>query len=113
MMLAFSLASTTQLLLPAINDNITSLHLIALIRDSYDCVAEYQMRSVLIEPDLTEMDHLITNIQNSTENVFGRLLVRDNQNIVSQVITSVSQHLNTRYDQTVRTAVSSTFILHS
>lgn len=112
-MLAFSLASTTQLLLPATNDNTSWLHLVAYIRDSYDCVAEYQMASVLVEPDLTEMNDLIKNIQNSTENVFARLLVRDNQNTVSQVITSVSQHLNKRYDQTVRTAVSSMFILYS
>ena len=113
MILAFSVASTTQLLLPATNDNASSLQLIASIRDNYDSVTEYQLESVFVEADSAILDDLIENIQNSTGNSFVQLLGRGNQNTVSQVITSISQHLNTKNDQTVQTAISSTFFLHS
>lgn len=111
-MIAYSLASTTQLLLPATNENVSSFNLIVYIRDSYDCVVEYHLEPVYVKVDSTEMDDLIKDIQNSTENTFVQLLDRGNQNIVSQVITSISQHLNTKNDQTMQTAVSSTFSLY-
>ena len=68
-MLAFSFASTIQLLLPVTDDN-TSLHIVAYIRDTYDCATEFNMSSVLVELDLTEIDSL----QNSTNSPYIQML---------------------------------------
>jgi len=107
-MLAFSSESDIQLLLPSTNDNASLLNIVAYITDTYDCVTEFNMSSVLVEQDLSAIDSL----QNSTNNALIQMLSSGNQNRISQVITSISQQLNQINNQAIETAVASKFIYH-
>lgn len=108
-MLAFSLVSNTQLLLPAANDNTSLLHIVAYIHDTFDCVTEFNMSSVLVEPDLTG----INNWENSTNNTYVQMLAGGNQNTVTQILTSVSRQFNKINTQAVETAMASKYIHHN
>jgi hypothetical protein len=112
-MLAFSFESTIQLILPATNDNTSLLNIVGYIRDTYDCVTEFNISSVLIETDLTEIDEFINSFQTSTMNSFVQKLASGNQNTISQVITSFSQQFNRINNQAIETALSSKYIHHS
>ena len=105
-MLAFSVASTIELLLPATDDNTSSLHIIVHIRDTYDCLTEWNMSSVRVQPDSSQMANLVNSLHNSTENSLVRMLATGNQNAVSQVATSVSQQCNQINHQALQTAVT-------
>jgi hypothetical protein len=107
-MLAFSSESDIQLLLPSTNDNTSLLNIVAYISDTYDCVTEFNMSSVLVEADLSGIDSL----QNSTNNAFIQMLASGNQNRISQVITSLSQQMNQINNQAIETAVASKCICH-
>jgi hypothetical protein len=107
-MLAFSSVSNTQLILPATNDNTALLNIVAYIRDTYDCVTEFNMPSVFVEPDLIGIDSL----QNSATNSFIQILASGNQNRVSQVITSLSRQFNAINNQAIETALASKCIHH-
>jgi len=102
-MLAFSLVSTIQLLLPATNSNTSLLNIVAYISDTYDCTTEFNMSSVFVEPDLSEIDSL----QNSTSNSLIQMLASGNQNRIGQVITSLSGQLNEINNQAITTARAS------
>jgi hypothetical protein len=114
-MLALSLISTTQLLLPANNDNTSLLNIIAYIRDMSNCVTEYNMPSILVISDMTEIDIVINTVQNSNNemptNSFVQMLASGNQNIVNQVITSFSSQFNAINNQALQTAVISKYII--
>jgi hypothetical protein len=107
-MLAFSSESDIQLVLPSTNDNTSLLNIVAYISDTYDCVTEFNMSSVLVEADLSAIDSL----QNSTNNAFIQMLASGNQNRISQVITSISQQLNQINNLAIETAVGSKCIYH-
>jgi len=107
-MLAFSSESDIQLLLPSTNDNTLLLNIVAYISDTYDCVTEFNMSSVLVEADLNAIDSL----QNSTNNALIQMLASGNQNRISQVITLISQQLNQINNQAIETAVGSKCIYH-
>ncbi len=107
-MLAFSSESDIQLLLPSTNDNTSLLNIVAYISDTYNCVTEFNMSSVLVEQDLSAIDSL----QNSTNNALIQMLASGNQNRISQVITSLSQQLNQINNQAIGTAVASKCIYH-
>jgi hypothetical protein len=107
-MLAFSWESEIQLVLPSTNDNTSLLNIVAYISDTYDCVTEFNMSSVLVEADLSAIDSL----QNSTNNAFIQMLASGNQNRISQVITSISQQLNQINNLAIETAVGSKCIYH-
>ncbi|CAF1454324.1 unnamed protein product [Rotaria sp. Silwood1] len=105
-MFAHSYTSTTQLLLSATNDNTSVLNIIVYIRDTYDCVAEFNMSSIIVTPDWKKMESLLGNLQNSTNDAFIQMLASGNQNMVSQIVTSLSQQFNTMNNQAIETAIS-------
>jgi hypothetical protein len=108
MILAFSAVSTFQVRFPA---GTPLLHLIISIRDTLNCIAEYNMSSISVVPDSAGIAELINNLQNPsngiTNNPIVQLLAGGNQNTVGQVITSLSQQFNQMNSQNVENAVSS------
>ena len=84
-MLAFSLVSTIDLLIPAPSVNGSSMNIVAYIRDTYDCVTELNMSSVLVQSDFTG----INSLPSSTNSSLMQMLASGNQNRISQVITSL------------------------
>ena len=114
MMLAFSFESITELLLPGTNDNTSLLHIVAYIRDIYDCVTEYNISSVLVQPNLDQLNDLMKNFRNTTAtNIFLQMLVNGNMNTINQVITSLSQYFNHKINQLIEAAVESKYIFIS
>ncbi len=107
-MLAFSSESDIELLLPSTNDNTSLLNIVAYISDTYNCVTEFNMSSVLVEQDLSAIDSL----QNSTNSALIQMLSSGNQNRISQVITAISQQLNQINTEAIETAVASKCIYH-
>ncbi len=110
-MIAFSSVSTVQLRLPAGNDNQSLVHIIGYIRDTLDCVTEFNISSVVVASDLEEINNLVNNLQKSsnelTNNPLIQLLASGNQNTIGQVISSLSQEFNKINNQSIGNAVSS------
>ena len=108
--IAFSSLPDFQVRLPAGNDPTFLLQLFIYIRDTYDTTTRYNMSSVIVMPDTEDIIKLIHILQNSTNeltsNSFVQLLASENQNIVSQVITLISQQLNTMNSQSIQNAIS-------
>ena len=98
-MIAFSSISTFQVRLPSGNNQT----LIIYIRDIEDCITEYNIPSIAVIPDLTEINDFI----NGSKDSITRLLSGQNQNIVSQILTLFSQQLNTMSNDDLNEAVSS------
>jgi hypothetical protein len=113
MMIGFTPTLNFEVRLPAGNDNTSLVNLIAYIRDTLDCVTEYNISSPSVVPDTTEINNLIDNIQVSTNaannNPIVQLLASGNQNVVGQVITSLSQVFNTMNAKSLDNAVSSKY----
>ncbi len=111
MILAFSSISTIQLRLPAGNDNLSLIHIVASVRDTLDCRAEFNVSSVMVVPDSEEITNFVDSLQQSgnqiTNNPFAQILASGNQNIIGQVISSLSQEFNRINNQTVDDAVAS------
>ncbi|CAF3130688.1 unnamed protein product [Rotaria sp. Silwood2] len=105
-MFAHSYVSNIQLLLSTTDDNTSLINIIVYIRDSYDCAAEFNISSIIIVPDWTYMENLIANFQNSTNDLFVQMLSSGNQNMVSQVVTSLSQQFNIMNNQAIKTALA-------
>ncbi len=111
MILAFSSVSTIQLRLPAGTDNQSLIHIVGFIRDTLDCVTEFNLSSVTVVSDFTEITNLVNSLQNSssriTTNLFVQMLASGNQNTIGQVISSLSQEFNKINNQTVENAIAS------
>ncbi len=109
MIVAFSAVSIFQVRLPAGDDQTALLHLSVQIRDTLDCITEYNMSSIAVLPDLVGITDLISDMQSSSSaistNPIFQLLASGNQNIVSQVITSLSQQFNKINSESLNTAV--------
>ena len=105
-MFAYSFLSQVQLLLSATNENASLLNIIVSIRDTYDCVTEFNIPPVHIAPDRTQVDILMTNSQNVTNNFLAQMLEIGNQNMVGQVVTLLSEQLNQMNDQAVKDALA-------
>ncbi len=114
-MIAFSSVSTIQIRLPAGNDNTSLLNIIIYIRDTLDCVTEFNVSSVVVVSDSEQINNLVVSIQSSssgiTNNPFIQILASGNQNTVNQVISSLSQDFNKINSQTVENAVASKKII--
>lgn len=110
-MIAFSPISTFQIRLPTGDNQTSLLQIVISIRDLLDCVVEVNMTAVSVIVDTEQINNLINNVQNSTnqltQNQFVQLLSSGSQNIVGQILTSLSQQFNQMNNQTVNTAVSS------
>ena len=112
-MVAFSWVSTFEVRLPAGENQTSILHIVIYIRDLLDCVIEVNMSSVMVSVNSEQIDNLINSLQSSSHqlnsNQFVRLLSSGNQNVVGQVITSLSQEFNQMNSESVDQAVSSKF----
>ena len=110
-MLAFTPVSLSQLRMPAGDGNTSSLNLIGFVRDTLDCVTEFNMSSIIVVPDSAGIASFVDAVQQSgagiTNNPLVQLLASGNQNTIGQVITSLSQEFNKMNSQHVANAVSS------
>jgi hypothetical protein len=111
LMVAFSFISDFEVRLPAGNDNTSLLYLFIQIRDTLDCVNEFNMSSVIVTIDSSGISDLINTFQNSasslTTNPLVQLLSSGNQNTVGQILTSLSQQFNKMNIESLQNAVSS------
>lgn len=92
-MIAFSMISTFQVQLPAGNNKI-----VIYIRDLLDSIIEVNISSIYVIVNSEDIDNLINSLQGSSSqinnNQFVRLLSSGNQNVVGQILTSLSQEFN-------------------
>jgi homoserine trans-succinylase len=109
-MIGFSPVMNIQVRLPAGNENTSLLNILVQIRDTYDCITEYNISSVSVIPDTIEMNDLINILQDSTNekinNQFIQELSSRDQNTVGQILTSFSNHVNKISDETLDNAIS-------
>ncbi|CAF4263664.1 unnamed protein product, partial [Adineta steineri] len=108
--IAYSSVSTFQVRLPLGDDQTSLVHLTVYIRDTLDCITKFNLSSVTVISDSIGITSLLNDIQNSsnqlTTNPVIQLLASGNQNIVGQVITSLSQQFNNINNENVDQAVS-------
>ena len=116
-MIAFSSVSTFQVRLPSGYDPTFSLALVIYIRDTRECITEWNLTSIVVRPDFAALDDLITQLEDPssglTNNPFTQLLVKGNQNTVGQVSSLLSQQLNQMSTTNLQDAVSSNLFLFS
>jgi hypothetical protein len=110
MLIAFSPIPDFQVRLPAGDDQ---LYLIINIRDTFDCVTEFNMSFVSVVADSLSMNDLSDILQNITDeinkNSLIRLLASKSQNIVGQILISLSKEFNKINNQIVENAVLSKY----
>ena len=117
MMIAYSVVSTFTVRLPAGNRQQNFLlHLIIHIRDTVDCIQEINISSVIVIVDTSSINQFIQNLQGTSveknRNPYIRLLSSGNQNIVGQILISLSQEFNRMNTENLHTAISSNFLPH-
>ena len=109
MMLAQSTQSLIQLHLPANVDPQSTIHLIIHIRDTFDAMFEFHIPSVTVLADSSTLSDFIDALTNTTDRLSSdpifRLLMSDDQNIVGQMVTSLSQVFNEMHEQFIQSAV--------
>ncbi|CAF1019455.1 unnamed protein product [Adineta ricciae] len=110
MIIGYSEVSIFNVQLP-IGDNQTSLlHLFIDIRDEMNCINEINISSVYILFDNEGIDNLLNDISQSkgenTTNSIIHLLASQNQNIVGQILTSVSQQFNQKGIKDIEKVIS-------
>ena len=114
LMIAFTLIPNIQLQLPAGNDNTSSLNLVVRIRDTLNCITEYNLTSVTVLPDTVQINDFIRSLQASNNAANGNSIVRaltsGNQNVVGQLIISLSQIFNQMNTQSLQNTISSNFL---
>ena len=115
-MIAFSAVSSFQVRLPA-GDNETSLvNIVIYIRDLLDCIIEVNMSSIYVIVNSDEINNLISSLEDSSSqinnNQFVRLLSSRNQNVVGQILTSLSQEFNNINTENIDNAISSKSNIH-
>jgi hypothetical protein len=110
-MIAFSVIPEFEVRLPSPNDNTSILNLFVQIRDTLECVTEFNITSVIVTADASGVNALIDALQSSvsslTSNPIVQLLSTGNQNTIGQIITSFSQQLNKINTGALESAVSS------
>ncbi|CAF2697542.1 unnamed protein product [Rotaria sp. Silwood2] len=110
LMIAFSPVSLFQVRLPSGDNQTSILNIVIYIRDLLDCLTEMNMSSISVMPDLSTITDLINNLQSSSNiiqnNPIVQLLASGNQNIVGQIITSVSQQFNKMNNESLDNAAS-------
>ena len=113
-MIAFSSVFTFQVQLPNGNDPAFSLSLVIYVRDTRDCITEWNLTSIVVRSDSAALDALLNQLADpssgSTNNPLTELLVKGNANTVGQVISSVSQQFNQKNKQNLQDAVSSNLV---
>ena len=106
---AFSPVSTFQVRLPAGNDQTSLLHLIIRVRDTRECIAEWNMTSISVVPDSSAINDLIVEIQSSSastmnDNPVVRLLNSGDLNTVCQLTSSFSKWVNKKNSDNIDVA---------
>ncbi|CAF1557461.1 unnamed protein product, partial [Adineta steineri] len=98
-MIAFSTLSRFQVRLSSQNDNISIVNLFIYISDTFDCITEFNISSIIVTTDSSDITNLINALQSPTtglliNNPIIQLLSTGNQNTVGQILSSLSQQLN-------------------
>ena len=88
--IGFSSVSTFDVRLPSGPSPSYSLQLFVSIRDKRDCVAEWNLKPVVVQPDWTYLNDLM----NSSSASIAQILFPANQNTLCQIISSISQQMN-------------------
>ncbi|CAF3595141.1 unnamed protein product [Rotaria sp. Silwood1] len=98
LMIGFSFVPHFQVRLPAGDESTSVLNMIVQIRDSYDCIAEWTISSIVVIMDTKPLISLIKGLHGSSEEINNnpliRLLASGNQNTMGQIITLISQEFN-------------------
>ncbi|CAF0788844.1 unnamed protein product [Adineta steineri] len=109
--ISFSSLSIFQVRLPSGDDQTSLLHLNVQIRDTLDCITEYNMSSITVLPDTLGITNLLNNLQSSSNALANdptiQLLSSGNQNIIGQIIGCLSQQSNKMNSDAIDQAVSS------
>ena len=112
-MIAFSSVPTFEVRLPTGEEQTSLLTLFVRIRDTRDCVTEFNINSVIVTEDTSSVFELIDAFQNSTDlstnNPLIQLLESGNQNTMGQILTSISQQLNRMNSDSLSNTVSSKY----
>lgn len=96
------------------NDSLVNI--IIEIRDTLNCVTEFDLSSISVRTDTATTNELInvlqqTNAQSINSNPVIQLLSSGNQNTIGQVLTSLSQIFNEMNLQNLETTVQSQILL--
>ncbi|CAF5043887.1 unnamed protein product, partial [Rotaria sp. Silwood1] len=98
LMIGFSFVPHFQVRLPVGDESTSVLNMIVQIRDSYDCIAEWNISSIVVIMDMKPLISLIKGLHGSSEEINNnpliRLLASGNQNTMGQIITLISQEFN-------------------
>ena len=111
-MVAFTPAPHYHLRLPAGSDNTSSVRVTVQIRDTLNCITQYNLTPTLVVPDTSAINSLVDAFQTTTatainNNPIIQLLAGGSSNTVAQILTSLSQVFNEMNTRSVQCAVSS------
>lgn len=110
-LVARSFVSSFQLFLPSGDVTTSTVEMIIVIRDLLDGSTEFVMPSIVVESDFQSINRLIDDLQNNVDqlsnNQFVQILSTQNQNMVNQILTAVSQTTNDLNEQALNQALSS------
>ena len=111
--LGSTVASRTQLRLPAGDKKTAVSNIVISIQDLLGCITEYTIYAIYVRPDNEAINALVdvlqqTNIEQINSNPMIQLLAGGNQNIVGQILTSIAQVFNQINTQNMDMAISST-----
>lgn len=105
--------ASLRLQLPAGDANTFILTIVARVRDTLDGVTEFAIPSVIVVPDAGAIANFVNDVQQSSiatvSNPIVQLLSSGNQNIIAQVITSLSQVFNKMSGEITNLAVASKY----
>ena len=82
------------------------LHLIIHIRDTLDCIAEYNVSSVSVSFNVTIIRNLMKSIEGTTS-PFVQLLSSGSEQIIGQVINSIVGDFNQMNNESIDKAMTS------
>lgn len=103
--LGFSNQPSVQLRLPAGAKSTSEVFVIVQIRDKYDYMEKYQIPPISVVSDSSEINKLIDILQMSKEqrnsDSLLQLLANGDQNSVGQIVTSLSQQMNSRNEENI------------
>jgi len=94
MMFAHTTESIIQLRLPSTIHQTSTIHLIAKIRDTFDCVKEFHLQTVTIHRDSLQISNLLNTLQEFNSN---------DQNIIGQIVLSICQLFDEMNQQQMNT----------
>lgn len=79
------------------------------IRDTYHCITEFNLSAVTVITDDIEIDQFIaaiqTNLNKTANNSLIKILNSENQNAISQMITSIALNFNERNSENLARAL--------